>query len=310
MTAAPDRSPQAAAGGQPPRPTPGRELRALGRAAKKSLGQHFLRDRAAVAKIVAAADLGPEDTVVEVGPGLGVLTEALVQGAGRVIAVELDAELAAALRRKLGDRPNLEVVVGDILALQPAALLQRPGEAGVPPYKVVANLPYYITSAVLRHFLEARPRPRLMVVMVQREVARSMVAGPGEMGILAVSVQLYGRPRIVATVPPGSFYPPPKVESAVVRIDVAPEPVVAIPDEETFFQVVRAGFSARRKQLHNTLAHGLGLPDSHARSLLAAVGIDPARRPQTLTLEEWAALARGYAALRPAQDAGQEPSDG
>lgn len=281
------------------RPSPRRELRERGRKAKKSLGQHFLKDSGVIQKIIAAADLHPEDTVIEVGPGLGILTEALVQAAGRVIAVELDAGLADDLRRKLGHRPNLEIVTGDILRLSPRSLLERPGLPAASSYKLVANLPYYITSAALRHLLESSPRPSLLVVMVQREVARSMVAVPGELSILGISIQLYGRPRIIATVPPGSFYPPPKVDSAVVRIAIAPGPVVDIPDEETFFRVVRAGFAMRRKQLHNSLAQRLGLPDAMARELLAAAGVDATRRPQTLTLEEWAALARGHAALPP-----------
>ena len=254
-------------------------------AAKKSLGQHFLADRRAIASIVDAADLSDDDLVVEIGPGRGALTGPLVERAGRLVAVEMDAALADRLRVKYAGRPRFSVLTEDARDVDIDAL--APGGT---PYKVVANLPYYAASPIVRRFLEADSKPSLMVVTVQREVALEMVARPGQMGLLSVAVQLYGTPRIVATVPPRAFRPPPKVTSAVVRIDVLPEPAVAFDSPDGFFRVVKAGFGARRKQLHNAIGRGLGLEPEAARSLLAQAGIDPTRRAQTLSLDEWAAL--------------------
>ncbi len=268
--------------------------------ARKGLGQHFLVDGRVLARIVAAADLTPEDTVIEVGPGLGVLTQELVRRAGRVIAVEADAGLVAALGGLASRSANLTVVHGDIMEVSPAALLAAPGAAGAAgSYKVVANIPYYITSAVLRHFLEASPRPVAMVVMVQKEVGRAIVAGPGDMGLLAVSVQFYGRPSIVARVPARSFYPPPRVDSVVLRVEVYDRPPVDVPGDRAFFETVRAGFSAPRKQLRNSLAQGLAVGTEQAAGLLARAGIDPRRRAETLSLEEWGRLCRERERLEP-----------
>ncbi len=257
-------------------------LRHLNLRAKKGLGQHFLIDGAVLGKIVSASELAPDDTVVEVGPGLGVLTRELAKRAGRVIAVELDAELATALANAL---PNVSVVHADILETD---IVELVGKGDIRPYKVVANLPYYITSPVLRHFLEAPLKPSLIVVMVQKEVGQAIVARPGDMSLLSVSVQFYGKPSIIDYVPARSFYPEPKVDSAIVRIDLYEKPPVEVQDTAHFFHVVRAGFSAPRKQLHNNLAKGLGVPSEEAVSLLEGLGIDPRRRAETLTLEEWA----------------------
>ncbi len=269
-------------------PHPRRRLAELDLAARKSLGQHFLTDKSALGKIVQAAGLTPEDTVVEVGPGLGVLTEELVKKAGRVIAVELDDNLARALRERLSSAHNLTIINEDILKIAPENLLSQAGVAG--GYKVVANLPYYITSAVLRHFLESAKRPELMVVMVQREVAKSMTAKPGDLSLLGLSVQIFGEPKIVSRVPAGAFYPPPKVESAVVKIRMYPEP--AIPEVELpgFFTLARAAFCAARKQIQNSLAQGLGLDKADILSRLEAAGIDAKRRAETLSIPEWVRL--------------------
>ena len=264
-------------------------------AAKKSLGQHFLADRGAISSIVNAADLSQDDLVVEIGPGRGALTRPLVERAGRLVAVEVDTVLAARLREKYADRPGFSVLTEDARDVDIDGLAPD----GT-PYKVVANLPYYAASPIVRRFLEADRKPRLMVVTVQREVAQEMVAKPGQMGLLSVAVQLYGAPRIVATVPPRAFRPPPKVTSAVVRIDVRPEPAVAFDSPDGFFRVVKAGFSARRKQLHNSIGRSLGLEPETAKALLADAGIDPTRRAQTLSLDEWAALYEKYSAVRAA----------
>ena len=250
-------------------------------------------DHRVLRDIVSAAELTSTDTVIEVGPGLGILTLELARRAGRVLAVEIDPRLADHLRRTLSHHPNLTIINADILSLSPLGLLEdyTEGRTLQPSYKVVANLPYYITSAVLRHFLSAPAKPSLMVVMVQREVAEAIICGPGHLSQLAISIQVYGSPRVVARVPPRSFYPPPQVSSAVLRIDLWPEPKVALEAEAAFFSLVEAGFSAPRKQLHNSLALGLGVAPDRVAEMLNEVGIDPTRRAQTLSLEEWSKLS-------------------
>jgi 16S rRNA (adenine1518-N6/adenine1519-N6)-dimethyltransferase len=263
-------------------------LRAYGLHPRKGLGQNFLADPVALGRIVAAADLSPDDAVVEVGAGLGTLTRLLADQAGQVVAVELDDQLVKILREQLGGVSNARIVHGDILAIPDLGFPER-------GYKLVGNLPYYITSAVLRRFLEVRPRPRLMVVTVQREVAERIVARPPDMSLLAVSVQFYGQPRIAARIPAGAFYPPPKVDSAVVRIDVGEQPTVTLGEginEAAFFRAVRAGFNQKRKTLRNALSAGLALPPARVEEALARAGIDPRRRAETLGLQEWAEVTR------------------
>jgi len=253
---------------------------------KRSLGQNFLVDESALAKVAAAAELTPEDTVLEIGPGLGSLTRHLAEVAARVVAVELDQNLLAPLEHVLEDYDNVELVHGDILKLSPSTLNLPPG------YKVVANIPYYITSAVIRHLLEAKIKPACLVLTVQKEVAQRMCAGPGDLSLLAVSVQFYSAPRLVARLSAGAFYPRPEVDSAVVRLEVRPGPAVEVPDVDTFFRVVKAGFGQKRKQLRNALSAGLGLPTEAVTALLAQAGIDPTRRAETLALEEWGELTQ------------------
>lgn len=262
-------------------------LRQLGIRGGRKLGQNFLVNREVLHQIVAAAELEPADTVIEVGPGLGLLTKELVQRAGRVIAIELDERLAGALGQTLHNPPNLNIINADVLRVDPAALIAQSQVSG---YKVVANLPYYITSPTLRHFLEARVKPSLLVVMVQQEVGQTIVAKPGEMSLLSVSIQFYGQPRIVSKVPASCFFPRPKVDSVLLRIDVYSQPSVKVSDQSCFFNLVRAGFGSRRKQLRNSLAHGLQIAPQEAASLLEQAGIDPTRRAETLSLEDWANL--------------------
>jgi len=273
-----------------------RLLRRYGLRARKGLGQHFLIDREVLELIVEAAGLTPADIVVEVGPGLGVLTRELAGKAGWVITVELDDRLATALKQTLALLHNVTVLNEDILKLDAAALIKEErskfaAAMGKPAgYKVVANLPYYITSPVLRHFLEASTRPQTMVVMVQKEVAEAITARPGRMSLLSASVQFYGEPTIVSYVPARCFYPMPEVDSAILKVSVYPQPKVAVSDETGFFGLVRAGFSASRKQLANSLTQGLGLSRTEVLPLLEQADIEPRRRAETLTLEEWARL--------------------
>ena len=266
-------------------PSIGALLRELGLSPRKALGQHFLVSPGVLARILDAAEIAPGDAVIEVGPGLGVLTRGLVERGARVTAVELDDEFAAALARSFAGRDGVRIVHADARTVDLASLAAA-GE----PYMVVANLPYYAATPIVRRFLEAEHPPRRLVVTVQREVARGMAATPGALGLLGLGVQLYGAPRIVATIRPGAFYPPPKVTSAVVRIDVHDEPLLPPSQREGFFALARAAFSAPRKQLRGGLSHALGRPADAVADLLRRGGVDPTRRAQTLSLGEWTAL--------------------
>ncbi len=268
--------------------------------ARKGLGQHFLIDEEMLRLIVSTAELEPDDIVLEVGPGLGVLTAELAKKAGRVIAIELDDKLADILGKSLASFSNISIINENVLGIDPAALIDEQ-KSGFPAelqsslrYKVVANLPYYITSPVLRHFLESTIKPQIMVVMVQKEVAEDIVARPGKMSLLSVSVQLYGEPVIAGYVPAVCFYPAPEVDSAILKIMLYPEPTVDISDTNSFFAIVRAGFTASRKQLVNSLAQGLRISKPESLSLLEKANISPQRRAETLTLDEWANLWHVY----------------
>ncbi len=276
-----------------------RYLRRLDLKARKKLGQHFLVDTEALAAIASAAELKADDVVIEVGPGLGVLTDELVKQAGGVIAVELDDRLAGILKKKMAAIDNFTVVNRDILKVKPQELLSEPLAQkvleGKPlSYKVVANLPYYITSAVLRYFLEAQPQPSVIVVMVQKEVAEAVAAEQGKMSLLSTSVQFYGKPEIVRVVPAASFYPPPEVDSAILKIKIYDKPALDIEDVDGFFNLVRAGFAASRKQLPNSLAQGLKCTKDETVALLEEAEIDLKRRAETLSLEEWGKLWKIY----------------
>ncbi len=263
---------------------PGRSARLRPR-----LGQHFLRDAAVVDQILRAI---PADglPIIEIGAGEGVLTLPLCALGRPLAAVELDEGLARRTARRLPDGARCALVAGDILDQDARSLLARVNAE--PPYGVVGNLPYAITALLMRKFLSTEPDPpRWLVVMVQREVAAQMVAAPGKRSMLSIAVQLRGAPRVLFPVPPHAFQPPPRVWSSVVMIPVAAAPVVELPSEARFWEVVRAGFRAPRKQLHNALAMGLWLPPGGAQTWLDACGIDPARRAGTLSIAEWARLA-------------------
>ena len=256
---------------------------------RKSLGQHFLNDGSILDRIVEAAELTPDDTTLEVGPGLGALTSRLVQRAGQVVTIEMDPALASTLPARLGNPANLTSVTGDARSADIAGLV-GPSTS----FKMLANLPYYAANPIIRRFLETPPHPRLMVVMVQREVARTMVAEPGKMGILSVAVQYYARPSLVCDVPPQAFHPQPKVSSAVVKLELFAQSPLAVANPPAFFDLVRAGFSAPRKQLRNSLCHGLGAPPEQTAELLDSVGLDGRRRAETLSLEEWTELYHSW----------------
>jgi 16S rRNA (adenine1518-N6/adenine1519-N6)-dimethyltransferase len=258
---------------------------------KKSLGQNFLIDEHALSSIVRAAEITADDVVLEIGPGLGSLTRQLADAARQVIAVEIDRALIPPLRSVLAARSNVSIVEGDILKIDPTNLLSSSLTTALTRYKVVANIPYYITSAIIRHLLEADIKPRLIVLTIQQEVAQRLTAQPDDMSLLAVSVQFYGVPRIVQRIPAEAFYPAPDVDSAVVRIDLPDQPRINVRDVDAFFKVAKAGFGQKRKQLHNSLAAGLPIKHEQIMQTLSDVGIDPKRRAETLTLEEWAKLS-------------------
>ena len=253
---------------------------------KKSLGQHFMHDPGALQKIVAAADIGAQDTVVEVGAGTGALTEALAARAGQVYAIELDSRLQPILEERFDDADNVYLVFADILKLDIAALVPT-GE-----YVVVANAPYYISSAIIWHFIESSLPPLRLVLTMQYEVAERIVGGSGAQNLLSIAAQFYGRARIIGKLGPAVFVPRPHIDSAIVRIDTHETPSADVPGAEAFFRVLRAGFSQKRKQLKNSLAGGLGMRARTAGGLLQEAGIDPKRRAETLSLEEWARLTR------------------
>jgi 16S rRNA (adenine1518-N6/adenine1519-N6)-dimethyltransferase len=251
---------------------------------KKGLGQNFLVDETALECIADAAEISSDSAVLEIGPGLGNLTRHLANQARKLVAVELDERFLPVLNKVLAPWDNVEIVHGDILAQRPDSLM---GESG---YLVVANIPYYITSAVIRHLLEAEHKPQRIVLTIQEEVARRVCAEAGSLSLLALSVQVYGQPKLAARIPAGAFYPPPKVNSAALRIDLYDEPRIPAPLLNSFFRLAKAGFSQKRKTLRNSLSGGMHWPTERTEALLSQAGIDSQRRAQTLTLEEWGRL--------------------
>jgi len=258
--------------------------------AAKGIGQHFLVDRSALASIVEAAELSADDDVLEIGPGPGVLTAALAERARSVTAVEIDERMVAVLKDTVGGRENVTIVRADALDVDLYALGPRP------PTRIVANLPYQITSPLLVKFLEDDRRPPKIVVLVQEEVARRIVARPGgeakERGFLSVFVQSFASPSIVRRVPARSFRPPPKVDSAIVALRTMAPPAFAPLDQHRFLALVSDAFRHRRKQLRSALGFEAGVMKDRADAALRAAGIDPARRPEELSVAEWVALAK------------------
>jgi 16S rRNA (adenine1518-N6/adenine1519-N6)-dimethyltransferase len=255
---------------------------------RKSLGQNFLIAEGALARVAAAADIQTEDVILEIGAGVGSLTRHLAARARRVVAVEIDPLLLPLLRTALLEYSNVTVVQGDILALPVGQLVESaaPGH-----YKVAANIPYYITSAIIRYLVESIPSPSRMVLTVQKEVGDRICARPGKMSLLALSVQYYGTPTIVGSIPAEAFYPSPKVDSAIVNVDLISSPARDVESSGWMFHVARAGFSQKRKMLRNTLAAGLAISARDAEGYLALSGVDPKRRAETLSVDEWVKLA-------------------
>jgi 16S rRNA (adenine1518-N6/adenine1519-N6)-dimethyltransferase len=263
-------------------------LKQYGLHADKRLGQNFLQDPYALQKIADLAEIQLTDTVLEIGPGLGSLTRYLAAVAQKVVAVELDEKLFPPLEAVLAPYRNIQIVQGDILDIEPEEIIEQPD------YLVVANIPYYITSAVIRHLLESHPKPRRVVLTIQKEVAERICAEPGDMSLLALSVQVYGEAHIAMHIPAGAFFPAPKVDSSVIVVDIYPEPLVATQLLDTFFLLIKAGFSQKRKKLRNSISAGMRQSTAETEKLLRAADIDPQRRAETLSLEEWGRLSDQY----------------
>ncbi|HKI54211.1 MAG TPA: 16S rRNA (adenine(1518)-N(6)/adenine(1519)-N(6))-dimethyltransferase RsmA [Anaerolineales bacterium] len=263
-------------------------LKQHGLRANKKLGQNFLQDPFALASITSAAEIKSTDTVLEIGSGLGSLTRYLAESAKQVIAVEIDREMLPVLQAVTSAYNNINIIHGDILKFSPQELIQESN------YLVVANIPYYITSAIIRHLLENERKPRRIVLTVQKEVATRICAEPGDMSLLALSVQIYGKPRIAKHIPASAFFPAPKVDSAVLCIDIYPSPKIQPDTLNTFFKLIKAGFSQKRKTLRNSLSAGLHISTQGAEELLKNANIDQRRRAETLSIEEWQRLCNLY----------------
>lgn len=262
---------------------------------RRRLGQHFLRDSSVARRIVNAADISVGETVVEIGPGNGALTHHIVDAASfvgsSVVLVEIDPKYAVMMEDKFATNPDVRVVCADARDVDFENL---PELSKGNRYKIVANLPYYAGTPIVRSFLEREHKPESMTVMLQREVARDMCATPGKMSLLSIAVQIYAEPKKLFDVPPAAFRPPPKVHSTVIKLVPRSEPLVALDEIDDLFKVARSAFLGRRKQLHNSLANGLGMTTDEVKDMTAAVGIDSERRPATLSIDEWIALTHRW----------------
>jgi 16S rRNA (adenine1518-N6/adenine1519-N6)-dimethyltransferase len=267
-------------------------LRDYGLKPQKGLGQNFLVDELYLERIVHAADVRRTDNVLEIGAGLGSLTRHLAVSAGTVAAVEIDRHLFPALKKVVKPFDNVRLIQGDFMEMDIASLVTTDG------YKVVANIPYYLTSNLIRRLMEAAVRSSLVVLTVQKEVAQRVCAQPGKLSLLALGVQIYGEPRIALTIPKGAFFPVPQVDSATLIIELFPEPLIAEQRINDFFLLIKAGFAQKRKMLHNALAGAADLNHEWAGELLEKAGIGPDRRAQTLTINEWDILTGLYREYR------------
>jgi len=258
---------------------------------KKSLGQNFLVEPAGLRKVIEAAGVQKDDQVLEIGAGLGSLTVLLAQSARLVVAVEIDRELIPPLQKALEKYSNVHVIHGDILR-------QNPDSLGLEArYLVVANIPYYISSAILRHLLTAKQKPTRMILTVQKEVAERVCATQGKHSLLSLSVQVFGDPRLAGIIPAGSFLPAPEVDSAILVIDLFPQPAIPEEDLDRFFSLAKAGFSQKRKTLRNSLSGGMRISTQEAETLLGNAGLDPMLRAEALSLEAWGKLVQASKTL-------------
>jgi 16S rRNA (adenine1518-N6/adenine1519-N6)-dimethyltransferase len=260
---------------------------------KKSLGQNFLWDPNILEHIVETAELPEAAQVLEIGAGAGTLTRHLAEAAAYVKAVEIDRNLKPVLDEVLAPYAHVELIIGDILKIPAEEIMPASG------YYVIANIPYYITSALIRRLLEAPVRPARMVLTIQHEVARRICAQPGNLSLLALSVQVYGQPTLAYKIPAGAFYPAPDVDSAVLRVDLYAQPLMATEQLDLFFKLAKAGFQQKRKKMRNALAEGFHLPAEKVENTLILAGIDPASRAQMLDIQDWASLTKVWAAQFP-----------
>lgn len=261
-------------------------LKKYGLRADKKLGQNFLQDDDALRKIVEVADISADDFVLEIGPGVGSLTRYLAASASTVTTVELDLDLIPPLKAVLSPFSNVKIIHGDILEINISDIIKQPN------YIVAANIPYNITSAIIRHLLESQPKPRRIVLTIQKEVAQRICEQPGDLSLLALSVQVYGKPSLQAVIPAEAFHPIPKVDSAILRIDIYDEPLIEKDLLNTFFMLIKAGFGQKRKTLRNSLSSGLHVSTEKTESLLKQAEIESMRRAETLSIEEWKRLCQ------------------
>jgi len=254
----------------------------------KGLGQNFLIDENALNKIIKVSEITNDTTVLEIGPGLGSLTRHLAVHSKDVVTIELDNHLIPVLQEVLIDHKNVNVIHADILKIDINQVIKEPN------YYVIANIPYYITSAIIRRLMESDNKPLRTVLTIQMEVAQRIIAQPGKLNLLALSVQVFGKPSIAARIPAGSFYPQPDVDSAVVRVDNYPEPVIPTELLPHFFKLAKAGFSQKRKTLKNSISGGMAITKDECEQIFSSAGIDPQRRAQTLSLKDWGNLTHSY----------------
>lgn len=259
---------------------------------KKVMGQHFLTDGRFVNQIIECAEISSKDVIVEIGPGKGVLTKALAERARRVVAIEIDSELTSRLEASLSKYSNVSIINGDGRRLEIESVIPK-GQ----PYKFVANLPYYAATPIVQKFLKSQHKPDLMAFMIQREVGYEMAAKPGKMRLLSVAIQMHGKPKIICKVPPTAFKPVPKVTSVIMQVRPFKQIQPLMEFEEEFFRLVKAGFSAPRKQLKNSLSSGLGMSSVDVGALLKKSNIDVKRRAETVCISEWDKMFRIYRSM-------------
>lgn len=267
-------------------------LEHYGLSPNKTYGQNFLMDDMVLHRMAEVAEVTAEDFVVEVGPGIGNLTRVLLEQAGQVVSIEKDDQFLSVLREYKSEHDNFDYVLSDVLEVDITKVV------GVDEYKVVANIPYYVTGKIIQHFIQTQLRPQSMTLLMQKEVAQNMTAAAGKLNLLALSVQLYADVRLVEVVQSHKFYPEPKVDSAVVHITFSKNPKYNLPvSEQKLFQLLRACFAGKRKQIHNTLQNNLGLTKEQVETVLSKAGLEDSLRPQQLTIEQWLELAKQIDAL-------------